>query len=132
MTGRRSRAGPALASRVVTGRRRPAGPATASRPSTATVAATRIATTAIATVQTADALLANVVAKVVDLESNSLLWHPALFAPQELVHVQDTIRNARHGDSGDGWLSYALDVCNTSMLSYLGVMPRDGMLPAML
>ena len=24
------------------------------------------------------------------------------------------------------------DVCNTSMLSYLGVMPRDGMLPAML
>ena len=45
---------------------------------------------------------------------------------------QDTIRNARHGDSGDGWLSYALDVCNTSMLSYLGVMPRDGMLPAML
>ena len=96
----------------VTGRRRPAGPATASRPSTATVAATRIATTAIATVQTADALLANVVAKVVDLESNSLLWHPALFAPQELVHVQDTIRNARHGDSGDGWLSYA-HTCDT-------------------
>ena len=97
VTGRRSRAGPALASRVVTGRRRPAGPATASRPSTATVAATRIATTAIATVQTADALLANVVAKVVDLESNSLLWHPALFAPQELVHAQDTIR---HGNAG--------------------------------
>ena len=81
----------------VTGRRRPAGPATASRPSTATVAATRIATTAIATVQTADALLANVVAKVVDLESNSLFWHPALFAPQEFVHAQDTIR---HGNAG--------------------------------
>ena len=40
---------------------------------------------------------ANVVAKVVDLESNSLFWHPALFAPQELVHAQDTIR---HGNAG--------------------------------
>ena len=71
---------------------------------------------------------ANVVAKVVDLESNSLFWHPALFAPQELVHAQDTIRhgNAGHRLMAEGILPEVtrwVGVAKLNKLSSHGSMP---------